>query len=283
MNTNDRDGRQAQWPGISREEDGSFSNRIWPRLIPMIQLTLVVPWLFVLACSASRSSSVSVNESSSKDAGAATMTAGESTSETFSRPPEYRIGVLDELEIRFQYHERFNDSVTVRPDGRITLENIGEIYVAGMTPLELDQLITESYAKIVHDPEVTVFVRGFASRWVYVLGEVDKPGVLELKPNMTALQAMASVGGPMRGAKLNSVMVLRRNQAGALSSIRLDLSRAAIKETAIQDLQLRPQDIVYVPRTFITSVDEFLAQIYAGLLPPLDTYLRALREYNRGR
>jgi len=205
---------------------------------------------------------------------------GESTGSN-PLPPEYRISVLDELEIRFQYHERFNDTVTVRPDGRITLENLGDIYVAGMTPSELDRLITEAYGEIVHDPEVTVFVRGFASLWVYVLGEVDKPGVFELKPGMTVLQAMASAGGPVRGAKLNSVIVLRRGDNGTLEPLRLNLDRAAIQEAAAQDILLRPQDIVFVPRTVIASIDDFLAQIYAGILPPLDTYLRALREYRR--
>jgi len=195
--------------------------------------------------------------------------------------PEYRIGILDELEVRVRYHERLNETVKVRPDGRITLENFEEVYVAGMTPAEFDQAITKAYAAVVHDPDVTVFVRGFAGLSVYVLGEVDKPGMVEMKPNMTALQAITVAGGPVRGAKLNSVMVLRRDGTGEYQADRLDLSRSAINQVQPQDQYLRPQDLVYVPRTFISNVNDFLAQIYDGLFPPFDIYLRALREYNR--
>jgi protein involved in polysaccharide export with SLBB domain len=195
--------------------------------------------------------------------------------------PEYRIGILDELEIRVRYHDRLNGVVKVRPDGRITLEDIGDVYVAEMTPSELDIFITNAYSAIVHAPEVTVFVRSFAGLAVYVLGEIDRPGIVEMKPKMTVLQALAAASGPIRGAHLGSVMLLRRDTAGALKATRLNLKRSAIKDGAYQDLYIQPGDIVYVPKTFIANVNEFLSQVYDGLFPPFDIYLRTLREYNR--
>lgn len=194
---------------------------------------------------------------------------------------EYRIGILDELEIRVRYHERLNGLVKVRPDGRITLEDLGDIYVAGMMPSELDSAITQAYSAFVHAPEVTVIVRSFAGLSVYVFGEVDRPGIVEMKPKMTVLQAITAASGPIRGANLSSVMLLRRDAAGALKATRLDLKRSAIKAGAYQDLYIQPEDIVYVPKTFIANVNEFLTQVYDGLFPPFDIYLRALREYNR--
>lgn len=195
--------------------------------------------------------------------------------------PEYRIGILDELEIRVRYHERLNGIVKVRPDGHITLEDLGDIYAAGMTPAELDSVITTAYSQIVHAPEVTVIVRSFAGLSVYVLGEVDRPGIVELKPRMTVLQAITAASGPIRGAKLSSVVLLRRDTAGALKASRLNLKQSAIKEGDYQDLHVQPEDIVYVPKTFIANVNDFLTQVYDGLFPPFDIYLRALREYNR--
>jgi protein involved in polysaccharide export with SLBB domain len=195
--------------------------------------------------------------------------------------PEYRIGILDELEIRVRYHERLNGVVKVRPDGRITLEDIGDVYVAEMTPSELDGFITKAYSAVVHAPEVTVIVRSFAGLAVYVLGEVDRPGIVELKPKMTVLQALAAASGPIRGANLSSVVLLRRDTAGALKATRLNLKRSAIKHGAYEDLYVQPEDIVYVPKSFIANVNDFLTQVYDGLFPPVDIYLRALREYNR--
>ncbi|NUO79760.1 polysaccharide export protein [candidate division KSB1 bacterium] len=195
--------------------------------------------------------------------------------------PEYRVGVLDELEIRVQFHERLNELAKVRPDGRITLQEIGELYVLDLTAAEIDRIITEAYSKNLHTPEVTVFVRNFAGRSVYVLGEVDKPGRIDLMPNMTVLQALAAAGGTIRGAKMNSVVVLRPGSDGKLQAMRLDLNRGAIQNGLAQDQILLPQDLVFVPKTFIANVNEFLTQIYDGLFPPFDIYLRAVREYNR--
>lgn len=195
--------------------------------------------------------------------------------------PEYRLGILDELEIRVQFHERLNEMAKIRPDGRITLLEIGELYVLGLTANEVDRLITEAYAKNFHAPEVTIFVRNFANRSVYVFGEVEKPGRLDLMPNMTVLQALAAAGGSVRGAKLNSVVVLRPGNDGQLQATRLDLNRKAIHSGQAQDQLLLPLDLVFVPKTTIANVNEFLTQIYDGLFPPFDIYFRALREYNR--
>lgn len=192
-------------------------------------------------------------------------------------PPEYRIGALDELEIRVRYHERLNVIVKVRPDGRITLEDLGDFLVADMTPVELDNAITTAYSEVIHEPEVTVFVRSFAGLSAYILGEVRNPGIVELRPKMTVLQALAAANGPIRGAKMSSVMRLRRDAAGQLQARRLDLNSAAVKNAAHEDIYLQPEDIIFVPKTFFASANDFLTQVYDGLLPPLDVYLRALR------
>jgi polysaccharide export outer membrane protein len=207
----------------------------------------------------------------------ASQSAGAAQTQTI--PPEYRIGMLDELEIRVRYHDRFNDKVTVRPDGRITLVDIGDMYILGKTPSEIDKLITDAYTKNVHDPEVTVSVRTFAGLSVYVLGKVRTSGVFDFQPNMTALQAIATAGGPVRGAKLNSVILLRRLETDRPEAIRLDLGRGAIQAGNSHDIYLQPRDILFVPRTFIANTVEFLDQVYDGLLPPLDIYIRALRTF----
>ena len=194
-----------------------------------------------------------------------------------SAPPEYRIGTLDELEIRVRYHERLNVIVKVRPDGRITLEDLGDFLVLGMTPAKLDNAITAAYSAAIHEPEVTVFVRSFAGLSAYVLGEVRNPGIVEMKPQMTVLQALAAANGPIRSAKMSSVMMLRRDAAGQLQARRLDLNSAAVKNAAFEDIYVQPEDIIFVPKTFIASANDFLTQVYDGLLPPLDVYLRALR------
>lgn len=192
--------------------------------------------------------------------------------------PEYRLGFGDVVEVKFFNNERFNETVAVRPDGRITLEKMGDIPVTGMTPLELDSLITTTYAVFVRNPEVTVFVRQFGGYQVYVLGEVNAPGGYPLQRDMSLLQAIAAAGGFKETAKRGSVMVLRPGEQKQINALKVDLT-AAIRGHNQPDenvLYVQAQDVIYVPKTFISSTSAFLKQVYDGVLPPLDTYFQAL-------
>ena len=244
----------------------------------MLTFSLMIPiTLCLFGCSSSSTSGRTYfQDVSSLDSG---------TPETV---PEYRLGFGDEIEVKFFNNEQFNEMIGVRPDGRITLERIGDIYVTGMTPSQLDSLVTVTYADIIRDPEVTVFVRKFGSYQVYVLGEVNKPGGYPVERNMTIVQVLAVAGGvPFSGA-LGSVMVLRQGRNEEIQAVMIDvnyyLAGGRLRLTTIEkeidvsvnDFLIKPLDIVYVPRTPIASIVEFLEEIYRGVLPPLETYLRAL-------
>jgi protein involved in polysaccharide export with SLBB domain len=202
--------------------------------------------------------------------------------------PEYRLGFGDGVEVKFFNNEQFNELIDVRPDGRITLERVGDIYVNGMTPSQLDSLVTVTYADIIRDPDVTVFVRRFGSYQVYVLGEVKNPGAYPVERNMTIVQVLAVAGGvPFSGA-LGSVMVLRQGRNEEIKAVKIDvnyyLAGGRLRMTTLEreidvsvnDFFIQPMDIIYVPRTPIASIVEFLEEIYRGVLPPIDTYLRAV-------
>ena len=193
--------------------------------------------------------------------------------------PEYRLGFGDVIEVKFFNNERFNESVAVRPDGRITLERVGEVNVSGMTPLQLDSLVTLAYAKILREPEVSIFVREFGSYQVYVLGDVNQPGGYPIQRKMTPLQAVAVAGGGKSTATLSSVMLLRPNAVGEIAAFRINLSQQVRgRQAALQAESevVMPGDVIYVPKSSIASTSEFLKLVWDGLLPPVDVYLRAL-------
>lgn len=198
--------------------------------------------------------------------------------------PEYRFGFGDVIEVKFFRNEQFNETVKVRPDGRISLEKVGELNVTGMTPFQLDTVLTRLYGSFIRNPDITVIVREFGGYQVYVLGEVAAPGGFEIQRNMTILQALAVAGGPKVSAKLNSVIVLRRERTNDISAFRVDLTKPMkpkYESDVLQnDIFIQPQDVVYVPKTFIANVSTFMKQVYDGVLPPVDLYLRALLFYN---
>lgn len=189
--------------------------------------------------------------------------------------PEYRLGYGDVLEVKFFYHPELDETLTVRPDGRITLPRMGDVLVVGMTPTQLDELITERYSEIIRGPNVTVIVREIGAEVVYVLGEVNDPGGYPLSPYGTSVMgAVALAQGFKPSAKLNSVIVIRKNIQGVPVASRVNLTRAVGGGSIEDDPMLEGNEIVYVPATFIAQVNTFLDQFFTKLMPPMDFYLK---------
>jgi polysaccharide export outer membrane protein len=186
----------------------------------------------------------------------------------------YRLGYADVIEIKFFYNPELNQELIVRPDGRITLPRLGDLFVVGLTPSQLDDIITAKYSEIIRDPDITVIVKEFASQIVYVLGEVNLPGGYDLAVNMTAIQSVALAGGLTPEANIGSVILIRADGVEAQAK-RVDLKKAMQSGNLIDDQLLQPFDIVYVPNHFIDKVDVFMEKYFHSFLPPFDLYLRA--------
>jgi len=195
--------------------------------------------------------------------------------------PEYRLGFGDVIDVKFFNASQFNESVTVRPDGRISLQRVGDIKVVGMTPIQLDDIITKTYEKILHEPDVTVIVREFGGQQCYVMGEVERPGSYPVVRGMTLLRAIAAAGGPKVGANLKSVILIRTDYKNHVNAKRVNLSLDALEQDAGIDMQVNAFDMVYVPKTFISDVNAFVSQVYDVVLPPLDVWTRYKYWYSR--
>ncbi|MCX5844387.1 MAG: polysaccharide biosynthesis/export family protein [Deltaproteobacteria bacterium] len=98
----------------------------------------------------------------------------------YASEQEYRLQPGDTLDIKFFYNPELNEQVTVRPDGRISLQLIREIRVAGLTPDELTNLLIKKYSAELIKPEITVIMRTFAGNKVYIDGEVNRVGMVNL-------------------------------------------------------------------------------------------------------
>lgn len=198
-----------------------------------------------------------------------------------SQVPEYRLGFGDVIDVKFFNASQFNESVIVRPDGRISLQRVGDIKVIGMTPVQLDEIITRTYESILHAPDVTVIVREFGGQQCYVMGEVQHPGAYPVVRGMTLLRAIAASGGPKVGANLKSVILIRTDYKNRVSAKRVNISLDALEKDARLDMQVNAFDMVYVPKTFISDVNAFLSQVYDVVLPPIDVWTRYKYYYNR--
>lgn len=193
---------------------------------------------------------------------------------TVENPPVYKqvtgdyyLQPGDNLDVKFFYNPELNDNVTIRPDGKITLQLIDEIQAAGLTPAELDDVITNAYVGLLKEPAVSVIIKEFGGQRIYVGGEVNSPKVLNIVGRINALQAILDAGGFRKDAKLSKVIIVSRDHNNQPIVREVNLKNALKGKLPEQEYLLRPFDMVYVPKTNLAKSSEFITQIYE-FIPP---------------
>ena len=181
-------------------------------------------------------------------------------------PLSVLLGAGDVLDIRFYNTPELNETQTVRPDGKISLQLVGEAEVQGKTTSQLQDELIKLYSSQLKNPEITVIVRSLYSHRVYVSGEVNTPRFVEAPRRMSVLEAIMEAGGfDMTTANVNNVVVIRYKE-NQRYGYKLNL-KPALKGKEDQPFFLEPYDIVYVPRTKITAVNQWIDQYIDGLIP----------------
>jgi polysaccharide export outer membrane protein len=173
----------------------------------------------------------------------------------------------DVLNLRFYFNPELNKKVTVRPDGKISLDFLQSTQASGMTPDELQQKLVGLYSKEFRDPVITVDLEESAANQVYVTGEVVAPGAKPLHTNMTIGMVLAASQAEQKTAGLKSVFLIR-NMGGTYHAYRLD---AAFPDGTSRDVYLAPGDILFVPRKFIVKAGDFVEQYIRNILPATPT------------
>jgi protein involved in polysaccharide export with SLBB domain len=208
--------------------------------------------------------------------GEAVPAANQEFDPAFEYQAEYRIRVGDEIRIEFlsDPEPATNASlVIVRPDGRVSLRGVDDVLAAGSTPAELDSALTERFAKLLVDPSLSVILTRFSGERIYVLGEVRAPREIVLQGPLTLLQAVASAGGFLDGAKRSDVVVVRHLGSGRLAAFKVDAKRIMTNPVMAQELALRAQDVVIVPKTRVARIGELVGQYFRNTNPALITVL----------
>ena len=183
-----------------------------------------------------------------------------------SEPQIYRLHAGDLIDIKFYYNDALSDTVRIRPDGRISVQLLGDVEAAGRTPEELRTLLLERYASYQRNPDLVVIVREFSAQMVYVGGEVRTPGPVQTFGSLTAMRAVMASGGFKDSAQPSTVVVLRQRPGGDPLFMTLDL-KDPLQGASGEDVLLQPFDVVFVPKSRIARMDQFVDQYIRQLLP----------------
>ena len=166
-----------------------------------------------------------------------------------SAPPpsvKYTIGPEDVLKIDVWKEPELSVTVPVRTDGKISLPLIRDVLVVGLTPLQLQEELTRKLSQYVENPTVSVIVDQINSLKIFVVGNVENPGVFDAKREINIVQAIAMAGGFTEWANRRNITVFRK-YGGAEQVIKVNYNKIVSGEHPELNIPLQPGDTINVP------------------------------------
>ncbi len=163
-------------------------------------------------------------------------------------PPDQSYKVLpgDMLQISVWGEENLQEEVLVRPDGAFSFPLCGDISARNRSVIELQEEITKRLSRYISDPVVTVSVTQVLGNKVYVIGQVTRPGVFVVNPQVDVLQALSMAGGTTPFASLNDIKILRRT-GDRQQALRFRYNEVVKGRNLEQNVILQSGDVVVVP------------------------------------
>ncbi|MEL6237554.1 MAG: polysaccharide biosynthesis/export family protein [Pseudomonadota bacterium] len=216
----------------------------------------------------------------------------EASEEVLVSDQRYRIAYIinpgDVIEVIVDRLPDLSRTVTVRSDGFVTLPKLGDIAVAGKTVTDASDTIEEAYSTRLINPSIDLIITNPPVPNIYVTGEVGRPSAIPLRQVPTAAEALVVAGGTTRGAKLNSVALIRLEEDGYLRARLIESAgggRAGML-LALRGVPLRAGDIIVVQESgrsqFARALQDFVTTPLSAVNALISPYvqLELLRELN---
>lgn len=141
------------------------------------------------------------------------------------------------------------NSITVGLDGYVQLPYVGSVKMEGLTLDEAKAVLMDSLTQYLRIPDLSLVITNYGPRKVYVMGEVNKPGVQNMAiDNMNAYAALATAGGWARKGRSTRIQIMRVVD-GTMYYRTLNMKAYTVKHDLTQNVEIEDGDIIYVPRS----------------------------------
>ncbi len=165
------------------------------------------------------------------------------------RQNEYRLAKYDIITIMALGHTKDigENEITIGVDGMAALPYVGNVKLAGLTLDEARRVIYTKLSQYYKLPELNVSIKSYGARKVYVMGNVQLPGIKEMNvDNMNTYAAISSAGGVDNKGRSKHIQLIRQIE-GVLYYREINIDAFVKKHDLSQNIQLEDGDIVYVP------------------------------------
>ena len=184
------------------------------------------------------------------------------------RYPRYLLRPSDVLEITFPISPEYDQTISIQPDGFVSLRGVGDLHIEGKSLPELSEALHKAYGSFLHDPIINIEMKDFEKPYFTAGGEFGKPGKYELRGDTTVAEAVAIAGGFTDKAKHSEVLVFRKVPGGWQAGKRLDVKLMLANADLGEDVHLRPGDLIYVPKNKLSKIKEFIPTPGLGMAIP---------------
>jgi polysaccharide export outer membrane protein len=174
------------------------------------------------------------------------LTRKETRAEVPADNDQYVIGAEDVLYIHVWKEEAFTRTIPVRMDGMISLPLVQEIKAAGLTPLQLKEVLARKLKEFIENPVVSVTVMEANSYKVYVSGQVKNPGVFRLRSETSVAQIIPMAGGFTEWANQKKILIIR-NENGREKRITVNYKKILRGSDSSENIVLKTGDTIIVP------------------------------------
>jgi len=168
-----------------------------------------------------------------------------------SKKSDYHISGADLIRISILGEKDLDREVRVSQNGTITYPLIGSVTVGGLSTSQAESAIAAKLGDYVRGPQVTVFIKEYGNKKVFVFGHVNKPGAIEIptETKLTVLEAISQAGGFAPLAAPDRTRVVRMLN-GVSQSFTIEVSAITKKGEKDKDIALEPNDIVFIPESY---------------------------------
>jgi polysaccharide biosynthesis/export protein len=194
-----------------------------------------------------------------------TLAKSDPTEQLHERYPRYEVSTGDVMDVNFEFTPEFNQTVSVQPDGFISLKGAGDLHVTGDTVPQLQASIANVYSSMLHDPKVSIILKDFNKPYFMVNGQVGRPGKFELRGDVTVVDAVAMAGGFTEMSKHSQVVLFRRVSDEWSEARLLNVKEMLNSHNLKEDVHLRPGDMVYVPQNRISKIKHLVPNTGLGM------------------
>ena len=178
----------------------------------------------------------------------------------------YVLKASDVLGLTFRYTPDYNHDTSIQPDGFVQLKGLpNAVHVQGLTLHDARQEIVKAYSAILNDPDITVTLKDFEKPYFVVSGSVKNPGKFDYRGHTTVMQAVAMAGGFDNAAKHSQILLMRKYSSDLVQVTMVDLRQVMKGQELNQDLEVRPGDTIFAPKSAFAKFAPFIPTSSMGM------------------